>query len=459
MDRLIRLDTGHLVNPGGKGELQFDSATVSTFQEFQDDLREKRSPITLSFSEQGTIAEIKSVARKLREKYENILVLGIGGSALGTKAVLEFMNGPYHYLEQRGCPHIFVLDNIDPAPAAQLERLLDFRKTALVYTSKSGATPETAANFIYFYKKYKEAGGEERDIVIICDAQDNGINRITRQMGCYVFHFPPALQGRYSVLSPVGFLPAELAGIDCRGLLEGAAAVQQAVTAAPPQENPLLFLGGSLYAYAQEGRTIHVLFNYSNLLVEFGLWFMQLWAESLGKKKTISGEQARAPGATPLSCLGATDQHSLLQLFKDGPADKVYGFVKIERPPHDLKIEGAFSEMEEYAYFEGHTMQEQLHVEQLATELSLFNAGHPCYRITLPEPCAPALGALFYFYEALTVFAARLYGVNPYDQPGVEEGKEQTYAMLGREGFLSRREDYLKRLERYEEGSRIFEIP
>lgn len=456
MDELVRIDTGHLVNPGGKGELQLSSTITATFQKFQEDLRQKRIPITLSFLDKETIAEIKSTAIRLREKYEDVLILGIGGSALGTKAILEFIKGPYHQLEAQR-PRIFVLDNIDPAPAAQLERILDFRKTALVYTSKSGSTPETAANFIYFYKRYKEAGGDDRDIVIICDAKDNGINRIARELGCSLFHFPPDLQGRYSVLSPVGFLPAELGGIDCQGLLEGAASVHQAVATAPPEENPLMILGGCLYEYAQQKRTIHVLFNYSNLLVEFGLWFMQLWAESLGKKETIAGEAVRV-GATPLSCLGATDQHSLLQLFKEGPPDKVYGFVKIDQAPEDLKITGAFPEEVEYAYFEGHTMQEQLHIEQMATEVSLVNAGHPCYRITLREPGAPALGALFYFYEALTVFVANLYGVNPYDQPGVEEGKHQTYALLGRKDFLSRKEEFQKKLERYQEGSRIFKI-
>jgi glucose-6-phosphate isomerase len=457
MDGLLRIDTGHLVQPGEEDILQLNPADISTFRKFQDDLREKRAPITSSFVDDETVADMKSTARKLREKYENILILGIGGSALGTKAILEFVKGSYHHLEE-SCPRIFVLDNIDPAPAAQLERILDFSKTALIYTSKSGSTPETAANFIYFYKQYKEAGGDERDIVIICDKKENGINRIAAELGCYLFHFPPRLGGRYSALSPVGFLPAELAGIDCRDLLEGAAAVQRVVTTAVDEENPLLVLGSSLYKYAQQGRTTHVLFNYSNLLVEFGLWFMQLWAESLGKKETLTGEQVGRIGATPLSCLGATDQHSLLQLFKEGPADKVYGFVVIDQVPNDLKITGAFSKEVEYAYFEGHTMQEQLQIEQLATEVSLVNAGHPCYRITLSEHGSPALGALFYFYEALTIFMGNLYNVNPYDQPGVEEGKHQTYALLGREDFLSKKEDYQRKMERYRRESRPFII-
>lgn len=140
MDGLLRIDTGHLVQPGEEDILQLNPADISTFRKFQDDLREKRAPITSSFVDDETVADMKSTARKLREKYENILILGIGGSALGTKAILEFVKGSYHHLEE-SCPRIFVLDNIDPAPAAQLERILDFSKTALIYTSKSGSTP------------------------------------------------------------------------------------------------------------------------------------------------------------------------------------------------------------------------------------------------------------------------------------------------------------------------------
>ncbi|NLN20566.1 MAG: glucose-6-phosphate isomerase [Syntrophomonadaceae bacterium] len=451
MDELMVIDTGHLIEKKG-GE--FSSQIKDTFSRFQDDLREKRNPITLSFLDEETIAELKSIAKKLREKYENILILGIGGSALGTKAMLQFLYGCYYQLEQHK-PRIFILDNIDPATISQLERILDFRKTALIYTSKSGSTAETAANFIYFYNKYKEAGGDERDIVIICDPGDNGINRIAKKLGCYLLRFPKNLQGRYSVMSPVGFLPAELAGIDCRGFLDGAGAVHKLLTTKPSEENPLLVLGGAIYEYFRAGRTIHVLFNYSDLLQQFGLWFMQLWAESLGKRVTLTGEEVKI-GATPLSCLGTTDQHSLLQLFKEGAADKIFGFIRIHHVPQDPKIRGAFPSEVEYAYFDGHTMQEQLYIEQMATEMSLVHAGHPCYRITVREASAVALGGLFYLYEALTVFVANLFNVNPYDQPGVEEGKKIAYALLGREDHLPRQKEYQEMLDNYLKESRVF---
>jgi glucose-6-phosphate isomerase len=455
MKDLLSVDIGHLLI--STAELNsLVSSYSKLFKNFQTDLREGRSPLTLSFLDEEEINRIKDIARELREKYESILVLGIGGSALGTRAILQFLKGPYYNLEQHS-PSLFVLDNIDPAPAAQLEGLLDLKKTALVYTSKSGSTPETAANFIYFYRKYQKAGGSDRDIVIICDPGDNGINQIARNLDCHLLHFPPALQGRFSVLSAVGFLPSELVGIDCRELLAGASAVHRAVTATPPDQNPLFLLGLCLYELGRRGKSIHVLFNYSNLLVEFGLWFMQLWGESLGKRFSLSGEEIKA-GTTPLACTGATDQHSLLQLYKEGPDDKTFGFVKIDQLPDDLTITGAFPDQIEYSYFEGHTMQEQLQIEQLATEVSLAKSERPCYRITLRDNSAPVLGALFYFYEALTVLMAGLYGVNPYDQPGVEEGKRIAYALLGRKDYQDRKEDYQKELEKYRQGSCIYGI-
>lgn len=455
MKDLLSIDIGHLFI--STAELDSLVSTYSeVFRSFQTDLRERRSPITLSFLDEEEITRIKDLARELQGKYEHILVLGIGGSALGTKAILQFLKGPYYNLEQHS-PSLFVLDNIDPAPAAQLEGLLDLKKTALIYTSKSGATPETAANFIYFYKKYQEAGGADSDIVIICDPGDNGINHIARDLDCHLLRFPLGLQGRYSVMSAVGFLPSELVGIDCRELLAGAGAVHQAITSEPPAQNPLFLLGLCLYELGQRGKSIHVLFNYSSLLVEFGLWFMQLWGESLGKRLSLSGEVVKA-GTTPLACTGATDQHSLLQLYKEGPADKTFGFVKINQLPQDLTIAGAFPDEVEYSYFGGHTMQEQLHIEQLATEVSLVKSGHPCYRITLRDNSAPVLGALFYFYEALTVLMANLYGVNPYDQPGVEEGKRITYTLLGRKDYRDREEEYQRGLEKYRQGSRLYGI-
>lgn len=464
MNEVINVDIGHLLSgEDGENFILFSELEDSLikygedFKAFQTAVKEMRSPLTLSFAEERSIPYIKSLSKKLAEKYENVLVLGIGGSALGARAVLQFLKGPFYNIEKKGHPNLFILDNLDPLLIKKLEETIDIKKTAVIYVSKSGSTPETAAQFIYFFKKYREAGGDLKDICIICDAKDNGINRIAKDLECHLLHIPRELPGRYSVLSSVGFLPAEIIGIDSKQLLEGASAVHRHIIDSPSEQNALFALASCLFDLARKGKSIHALFNYSSFLFEFGLWFVQLWAESLGKRLSLSGDVVNA-GTTPLSCLGATDQHSILQLFKEGPADKVFGFVKINDMSCDLALTGEFQSEREYSYFAGHTIGEQLHIEQLSTEMSLVKAGKPCYLVTLKDLSAVTLGALFYFYEALVVFSAMLWNVNPYDQPGVEEGKNITYSLMGRQDYADRKAEYEREVARYNNERKIYKI-
>ncbi len=455
MQELITVDIGSLLSDQDPANFvpradfkQFTAKYGQAFEKFQAPLINEQSPITLSLSEAGAIPRIKVLAQMLREKYDNVLLLGIGGSALGAKAMLQFIHGPFYNLEKHAHPRLFILDNLDPVLVTKALEVVDITKTAIIYTSKSGSTPETAAQFIFFHNKYKAAGGRLEDIVIICDPGDNGINHIARQLSCHLLHIPKNLPGRYSVLSSVGFLPAEITGIDSARLLAGAAEMHKSIVDAPMPQNALFALGNCLYELAMKGKSIHALFNYSSLLFEFGLWFVQLWAESLGKKMDLNGQVVNA-GTTPLTSLGATDQHSILQLFKEGPADKVLGFIKINSLPANITFPEAFPAEKEYAYFTGHTMSEQLSIEQLATEMTLVGAGRPCYRITLKEVSPEALGALLYFYEALVVYMAGLWHINPFDQPGVEEGKNITYALMGRQDYGQKRTDYEKAVAQY----------
>ncbi|HLP59107.1 MAG TPA: hypothetical protein VK186_09765 [Candidatus Deferrimicrobium sp.] len=428
----------------------------SLFQEVQLSFKNKTSPITSSFLTESLLAEIKKIARHLRDNYKNIIVLGIGGSTLGFRTILQALKGPYynHEAVENNNPRVFVLDNVDPIPVNYLERFLNIKETALIYISKSGSTPEPAANFIHFYKKYIDAGGNPGDIVIICDSGDNGINHIATELECHLLHIPNILPGRYSVLSSVGLLPSEVIGIDGKEFLEGANRVHNAILSTPLRENAVFILGSCIAELTRKGKTIHTMFNYSTILQEFGLWFTQLWAESLGKKKTLTGETIHA-GTTPLPALGATDQHSILQLFKEGPNDKVFGFVTIENFQTDVTLTNPFPSEKEYSYFSGHTLGEQLKIEQISTEISLVHSKRPCYRIVLPELSAFTLGGLFYFMEALVVFIAKLWNINPFNQPGVEEGKNMTYALIGREDYAPVRAMHEEVLKKYNSRSRI----
>lgn len=466
MKEILSVDVGNLFD--GKDDVNFISLSTfeslykennSSFDAVRISLKKKISPITRSFLAESSLSTIKSVAKHLRERYKNMLILGIGGSTLGFRTILQSLKGRYYNYEASLSkkPRVFVLDNVDPIPAKSIEAFLDFKDTALVYISKSGSTPEPAANFIHFYKKYIEAGGVAKDIVIICDPADNGINNIAKELGCFILHIPSDLPGRYTVLSPVGFLPSEFVGINCEDLLDGATRVHNAILNTPLHQNAVFVLGSCISELASKGKTIHTLFNYSNILYEFGLWFAQLWAESLGKKKSLIGNIINA-GTTPLSALGATDQHSLLQLFKEGPNDKVFGFVTIDNFPTDIELTNQFPSEKEYSYLTGHTMSEQLKIEQISTEISLVHSKRPCYRIVLPNISAFTLGGLFYFMEVLVVFIAKLWNLNPFDQPGVEEGKNMTYALMGREDYASIRSEYEKELEKFNTKSRLFKL-
>ncbi|RDV82852.1 glucose-6-phosphate isomerase [Ammonifex thiophilus] len=447
---MLKVDVGHFL-AGAEEELKIYQEPFFRFQERLDSCA---YPFTLSLEEGRKIPAMEAVAERLRSAYETFLVLGIGGSSLGIKALVQFLKGPYYNLA--GSPRLLVLDNISPHLARQLTDLLDWRRTGLIYISKSGSTPETAANFIYFYQVYREAGGRPQDLVFICDPGDNGMNRIARELGAEVFHLPPPLPGRYSVLSPVGLFPAALLGISGEELLEGARRVHEVLTAKGPETNPLFLLGGGICYWSARGKNIHVLFNYETLLSEFGFWFMQLWAESLGKKLSLTGAEVRA-GTTPLACVGTTDQHSLLQLFKEGPDDKIYGFVTIEEKP-EVVLPSLFTTEKEYAYFGGRTLGEQLAVEQLATEISLVREGRPCYHVALHDVSPASLGALFYFFEALVVFVAECWQVNPFDQPGVEEGKQITYALMGRKDYEARRPQFEALVEEFVRRRRIYTV-
>ncbi len=464
MKEILSVDIGHLLDEEDTANFislstfkSFCKRYSTSFDEIRISLENKTSPITRSFLTESSLPTIKAIAESLCGKYENILLLGIGGSTLGFRSIIQALKGPFYNFKalSHKRPRVFVLDNADPILAKDLGDLLNFKKTALIYISKSGSTPEPAANFIYFYKKYKEAGGLLKDIVIICDPGDTGINRIVKNIGCHMLHIPPDLPGRYTVLSPVGFLPSELIGIDSKDLLDGAALMHDTILHTPLKQNAVFILGTCLSELASKGKSIHVLFNYSNILSEFGLWFVQLWAESLGKEKSITENVINA-GTTPLAALGATDQHSLLQLFKEGPNDKVFGFITINNFPSDIILTNEFPTEVEYSYFTGHTMGEQLKIEQISTEMSLVQAKRPCYRLVLPDMSALTLGALFYFMESLVIFIARLWQVNPFDQPGVEEGKNMTYSLMGRKDYTSRRLEYEKQLSSFNSKRRIF---
>ncbi len=379
----------------------------------------------LPFQEK-VIAGVRRYAASCRGKYDSICLIGIGGSALGAWAVDCALRGPHPVQPpfSRRNPRLVILDNVDPALiGAALDTMHPRRTLALVIT-KSGSTAETLAAYLVVRKWLGR--NLARQVAVVTDPEKGDLLEIARREGCPVFHVPPNVGGRFSVLSPVGLLPAALAGVDIRRLCAGAREMTRLCWKTGPGENPALEAALLHYLMLERRRkSIHVVFSYSNRLWGLAFWFRQLWAESLGK-------QGR--GQTPVAALGVTDQHSQVQLYIEGPNDKVFTFWGVERH-RPLKIPRAFADLGSCGYLGGKTMGQLFDAERQATASALTRYQRPNCSLTLARVDAASLGACFQLLEFQTAFMGELMGVNAFDQPGVELGKRITYSLMGRAGY------------------------
>jgi glucose-6-phosphate isomerase len=389
-----------------------------------------------------TIAAIRRFAEGVGQAYDHVLVLGIGGSALGTKALVNALRPPaWNELDDEArefYPRITILENIDPTSIAGALRRIDPRRVLVNVISKSGGTAETLAQYLVVRSWLDQALGSDaavRHLAFTTDPAKGPLRAIAEREGIAALAVPPGVGGRFSVLTPVGLLPAALVGIDITGLITGAArALARVESESLLQNPPALHAALHWAADAWLGARVHVLMPYSDRLRELSAWYAQLWAESLGKRVDRRGEPIQT-GPTPLAAIGATDQHSQVQLFMEGPFDKVVTFVRVEHPGEDVSIPGAPGLPEELAYLAGHTMGELLLAEQEATSAALARMGRMNLTLSLPTLTAETMGELIMYFQLATGFAGAWYGVNPFDQPGVELGKRLTFAAMGRPGF------------------------
>jgi len=377
------------------------------------------------------------LARKMKGRFDDVIVLGIGGSALGPIALRTALRpSGWNSLpsDQRGgYPRLHVLDNVDPATIGALLDRLDLARALFVVTSKSGGTAETMAQYLVVRERLDRTFGKDaRDhLVFVTDPEKGALRAIARSDGITALDIPPAVGGRFSVLTPVGVLPAALIGIETAQLLAGAREMAQRSDTDELRRNPAgVFATLQWMADDQLGRRIHVLMPYSDALRDLAAWFVQLWAESLGKER--GGAPGMGVGPTPLAALGATDQHSQVQLFMEGPHDKTVAFVAVSEPLADIPIPRLHADVPELGYLGGHRLAELLDIERRATAGALARRGRPNLTIEVDRVDARHFGGLLMLFEIATIYAGTLYGVNPLDQPGVELGKQFTYAMLGR---------------------------
>jgi len=374
-------------------------------------------------------------AARTKGQFDDVVVLGIGGSALGPIALRTALLAPdwnaMSDAERAGNPRLHVLDNVDPHTITALLDRLSLERSVFVVISKSGGTAETMAQYLVVRDRLNKGTRDAKaHLVFVTDPKNGALREIASAEGIPALDIPPAVGGRYSVLTPVGILPAALAGMDTAQLLAGARDIAAGCTGDSLAKNPAgLFATLQFLADSTTGRHIHVLMPYSDPLRDIADWFVQLWAESLGKHRQ-PGDHGVGP--TPLAALGATDQHSKVQLFMEGPLDKTVTFIAVRDSPSDVTIPSLHSNVKELGYLGGHRLGELLSIEQRATAGALARRGRLSMTIHIDRVDAWYLGALFMLLEIATVYAGALYGVNPLDQPGVELGKQFTYAQLGR---------------------------
>ena len=395
--------------------------------------------MNLGYSEE-TVWYVKEYAAMVQGRFDNILVLGIGGSALGGIAVTEALLKPYWNLlsdEQRnGLPKIFFLDNIDPDTIKGLLDVLDLEKTLVNVITKSGSTAETMSQFMIVKDLLeKELGDNYRyNIVATTDKKTGILRQIAEQEGYKTFVVPDDVGGRFSVFSAVGLLPMALVGIDIDEVMNGIKDMDLALKNTDIREN--IAAQNALIHYlmdTKKGKNLSVMMPYSSRLKYVSDWYVQLWAESLGKNKDKEGNDVHI-GPTPIKALGATDQHSQIQLYNEGPNDKVINFIRVEEFDNTLEIPNIF-EYTGIGYLGGKTINQLINAEADSTRVALSDYSRPTVTITLERVDGYNVAQLLYMLEVQTAIAGELYNIDTFNQPGVEQAKNYTYALMGRIGY------------------------
>jgi len=384
---------------------------------------------------------VKDLIAKVKDDCKNLVVLGIGGSALGNIALQTALN-PYMYNiddTQRAGPRLFVFDNIDPEQFGSFLGWVDDKldKTIFNVISKSGRTVETAAQFLIVRQLLLEKLGPEglrNQVIVTTDAKKGTLRNIAGDAGLKTLIVPEGVGGRFSVLSDVGLFSAAMCGIDIDSLLEGARDMDKRVSSEDFYKNPAAINAALNYHFYNHGKKISVMFPYSYHLKDLADWYRQLWAESLGKAEDLKGSKVHI-GPTPVKALGTTDQHSQVQLYREGPNDKLFTFLKVENFGRDLKIAPAPECAAELDYLANKDLSVLFNSEKIATEYALLASKRPCLTVVFPEVNAYTVGQFIYLYEVTASLTGALFGINPYDQPAVELAKEATFALMGKTSY------------------------
>jgi len=395
--------------------------------------------MNLGYSEE-TAWYVKEFASMVENRFDNVLVLGIGGSALGGLAVTEALLKPYWNLlskEQRNnLPRIFFLDNIDPDTISGLLNILDLKKTLVNVITKSGSTAETMSQYMIVKDiLQKEMDDDYRKNIVVTTDKNTGILRqLADQEGYKTFVVPDDLGGRFSVFSAVGLLPFALVGINIDEITNGIKDMDLALKNKDIHKN--IAAQNALIHYlmdTKKNKNLSVMMPYSTRLKYVSDWYVQLWAESLGKEYDRNGNKVNI-GPTPIKAVGATDQHSQIQLYNEGPNDKLINFIRVKEFDTTLEIPKIF-EYTGIGYLGGKTINALINAEADSTRVALSDYSRPTVTITLPKINGYYIAQLLYMLEVQTAIAGELYNIDTFNQPGVEQAKNYTYALMGRSGY------------------------
>jgi len=383
--------------------------------------------------DRSAVKEVKKYALSVRGKYDHIVVLGIGGSALGTICLRKSLQHLYqHELPKQTLPRLHVLDNVDPTLVRDVQDVLNLKRTLFIVVSKSGKTPETLSHFLYFRNQILKKKLELKNhFVFITGSQDNPLRRIGSEEEIRIMRHGP-VGGRFAVLSSVGLLPAALIGIDVTGLLKGAREMRKLFTSESFEKNIPYQVATVQHLLAKKGKAVHVMMPYAQKLVSFADWYRQLLAESIGKERDRDGKMVNV-GITPVKSLGATDQHSQTQLYNEGPHDKLIMFVRAKELGKKLAIPNPYKKEESLAYLRGVSFNTLMDAEHQGTAQAFTKYKRPNLTISIGKVDAYHLGQLFMLFEGATAFLGEFLNIDAFNQPGVELAKVLTRDILGKQ--------------------------
>ena len=408
--------------------------------------------MNLGYNEE-TVWYVKEFAAMIDGRFDNVLVLGIGGSALGAQALSEALLKPYWNLltkEQRdNLPRIFFLDNIDPDQINALLDILDLEKTLVNVITKSGSTAETMSQFMIIKDRLYNLLGDNyrKNIVATTDKQAGILRQLANEEGYKTFVVPDDVGGRFSVFSAVGLVPLALVGIDIDEIIRGIKIMD--LTLKNTDINKNIAAQNALIHYLmdkQKGKYLSVMMPYSSRLKYVSDWYVQLWAESLGKEFDREGNKINN-GPTPIKALGATDQHSQIQLYNEGKNDKVITFIRVDEFDTTLEIPNIF-EYTGLNYLGGKSINRLINAEADSTAVALADYKRPNLTIRLPKINEYYLAQLFYMFEMETAIIGELYNIDAFNQPGVEQAKNYTYALMGRIGYEESAQELNEKINR-----------